>query len=588
MSTNRHEPDETAIEQTLYDPAQVSDTLGTLAVPVTPFSLDEPTLEAYKAFSEDPTLYAIPVVDDDGRPRGLLNRFKFLEALSRPFGRDLFQHQSVRAAMDPAPLVVDEHVPLEQLSTIVVDDTAKYVFDGFIVTREGRYLGIGTGYSLIRCLTERRQAALFQLAHYDALTGLPNRHLFDDRLGQAIARSQRSGTLLGVLFVDVDRFKAVNDNLGHALGDLLLSAIAQRLTAHVRAQDTVARLSGDEFAVILSDLGSPADAEHVTRELLAGFREPHVLEGREINVSCSIGLALFPLDAMNATSLLRAADQASYHAKQFRNTWQRFSDDSDVLTSEPPLAFACVQRAITERQIEVVYQPQIWAGSRTLHGVEALVRWRDPVRGLMNTSEFVRLAEDAGLIGAVTEYVIDSAMQQVLRWEREGLANELSLAVNISGVEFASDNLVTTIKRHLHQHGFRPSFLELEITESTAMHARAAAQILRQLKTLGIRLSIDDFGTGYSSLSRLHRLPIDGLKIDRSFIEGIETGESGTLIEAIVLMAHSLGLIVTGEGVETDGQRTFLEERGCDRLQGFLFCRPLPPEDLGNFLRTLA
>ena len=207
------------------------------------------------------------------------------------------------------------------------------------------------------------------------------------------------------------------------------------------------------------------------------------IEGREINVSCSIGLALFPLDAMNATSLLRAADQASYHAKQFRNTWQRFSADSDVLTSEPPLAFASVQRAITERQIEVVYQPQIWAGSRTLHGVEALVRWRDPVRGLMNTSEFVRLAEDAGLIGAVTDYVVDSAMQQVLQWEREGLAHELSLAVNISGVEFASDALVTTIKRHLHTHGFRPSFLELEITESTVMYrTEEAAAIVTVIK----------------------------------------------------------------------------------------------------------
>ncbi len=249
-------------------PIAVDDTLGSLISHIQPLSPDSPVSAAYGAFTADPTLYAIAVVDADRRPVGLLNRFKFLEAFSRPFAHDLFKHQTVAAAMDTAPLIVDEQLPLDQLSTALVAEATRYIFDGFVVTRHGRYLGIGTGYSLMRCLTERKHATLFHLAHHDSLTGLPNRQLFNDRLTQLLAHAARSGERLGVLYLDVDRLKTVNDSFGHAVGDFLLKSVADRLTAITRTEDTVARLSGDEFAVILTNLADAADGDVVARKLL--------------------------------------------------------------------------------------------------------------------------------------------------------------------------------------------------------------------------------------------------------------------------------------------------------------------------------
>jgi diguanylate cyclase (GGDEF)-like protein len=563
------------------------DTIGALVVHVPPLLPDTPTLRAYERFIAEATLYAIPVVDDGGRPVGLLNRFKFLEALSRPFAHDLFKHQTVAMTMDPLPLIVDEHIALDHLSHVMVDDATRYIFDGFIATRDERYLGIGTGYSLMRCITTRKHATLFHLAHHDSLTELPNRQLFNDRLTQALIHAKRSGASVGILYVDVDRFKGINDSLGHAVGDLLLKSVAARLRASVRAADTVARLGGDEFAVILAEISAADDGEIVARKILDALRDPHSLENHHVNVSCSIGIAAFPQDASNQEALMRAADAAAYHAKQFRNTYQRYSAEIQHSQIRPVPGFASVRRAIDGGHLDVAYQPQVLAGSGSLCGIEALVRWRDPELGQLPTTELIRLAEDAGLIAAVTDYVLGAAMTQMLIWERQNLVRGVSLAVNVSGVELRDHTLIATLQRHLRNTGFPPSALEVEITESTAMLPdTSTAAVLSELVSLGVRLAIDDFGTGHSSLSRLRSLPVSALKIDRAFVDDIEHRDAGGLARAIILMAHSLGLEVTGEGVETAGQRAFLEEHGCNRMQGYFISPPLHAAEMGAYLST--
>jgi len=555
------------------------ETLADLATYGEPFAPNAPTLRAYEAFSSNSRLYAIAIVDDHGRPIGLLNRFRFLEQLSRPFGRDLLKHRAVSTVMERA-LVVDERMSLDQLSDILSDDDTKYIFDGFIVTRGGRYLGIGTGFSLMRRLTDRRQAALFHLAHHDALTGLANRQLFGDRLAKALANAERNQRLLGVLYVDVDRFKAVNDSLGHTSGDQLLREIAQRLGRMTRAQDTVARLSGDEFAVLLTEITSPHDAEVVADKLLGTLREAFAIDGDEVNVSCSVGIAVYPQDACSGVSLMRAADDALYNAKQFRNTFQRFCTELQRVRPGTLLAFSALHRAIDTRQLEVHYQPVLVAGTRALHGFEALVRCRAPVDGLHCTQDFIRAAEDAGMIGAVTDFVLRSGMEQLLAWEREGHPARPHLAVNISGIEVRDGALLPLLERHLRDTAFPASRLELEITESTLMRSDARTlSVLRELRRMGVRLAVDDFGTGYSSLGRLQTLPVDALKIDRGFVRGISRADDrdgGAIAQAILMMAHSLGLTVTAEGIETPAQAAFLESQGCERLQGYLLGRPMP------------
>lgn len=570
---------------TEHDPAR--ETLGTLAAPVPPLTETIPALSAYEAFSANASLYAIAVVDTVRRPVGILNRFKFLEQLSRPYGRELALRQAVSSFMDASPLVVDEELSLDELSTMLVGDDSRYIFDGFIVTHDGGYLGIGTGYSLIRRLTERKHAALFHMAHHDSLTGLPNRQLFSAQLTESLAHAQQHGQHVGVLYVDLDRFKAVNDSYGHLVGDLLLQSVAMRLRGAVRAGDAVARLSGDEFAVVLNQLNAEEHADTVAAHLLSVIRQPHSLDGHEAHISCSIGIAVYPGDATSQGALLRAADAAVYHAKRFRNTFQRYSRDLLQGHAVGLQSYGSVKRAVEEGHLSVYYQPQVDTRTGALYGVEALVRWTDRERGLQSTPELIRLAEDSGLISEVTNLVLEQAMTQVVAWTTQGLIKDLTLAVNISSVELRDGHLVPMIERHMAATGFIPGHLELEITESTAMlSGRTAGALLTALTSMGIHLSIDDFGTGYSSLSRLRRLPVHAVKIDRTFVEDIEHRQSGALAQAIILMAHSLGLSVTGEGVETERQWDFLEANGCDRVQGYLISRPLPAHEMTAFLNT--
>jgi diguanylate cyclase (GGDEF)-like protein len=546
--------------------------------PVRPGMLGQ---DLYDMFAGQSRLYATAVVDAGGRPVGVVNRFRFLEALSRPTGRERYTHRPLESFMEQAPLIVDEHTPLDVVADLLMDDATKYIFDGFIVTRAGRYLGMGTGFSLMRCLTERKQATLLHVANHDVLTDLPNRQLFAGRLDRAMAQSLESGRIVAVLALDLDRFKGVNDRYGHEIGDLLLLGIASRLNESVGTQDTVARLGGDEFAVILSGLSDARDAEAIAAKLIRRCTEPHCLEGHEVNVSYSIGIAVFPDDAQSAEALLRAADDAVCHAKDVRNTWQRYSPDLTRPGNAAAFSLSSVTRGLSEGHLEVFYQPIVDFRSGMIGGVEALARWRDPVHGLLSTPDLIEFAEETGLIVEIGERIMLEAMRTVSDWKRT-LAPHLELAVNVSGVQFREGGLVAMLERCLAETGFPAESLELEITESTVMRMGSSTySALSQLKHMGIQVSIDDFGTGYSSLSRLQRLPVDALKIDRSFVQTIDAkGQGGEIATAVIVMAHSLGLSVTAEGVETRLQFGFLASEGCDRAQGYLFSRPVPAEEL--------
>lgn len=560
-------------------------TLANLIQPVAPFHADVMGQEVYERFTRMPNLYAAPVVDAGGRPVGILNRFRFLEVLARPFGRELYGGRSVETFMDRSPLVVDEFTPLDVVADLLADDSTKYIFDGFIVTRGGQYLGMGTGFGLMRQLTERKQATLLHLANHDVLTDLPNRQLFSDRLDQALARSRTSGRPTAVLYLDLDRFKAVNDRYGHAIGDLLLLGVAAKLSESVRAQDTVARLGGDEFAIVLVELNDARDAEHIAAKLLRRCAEAHHLDGHEVNVSYSIGIAVFPDDAHNGEALLRAADDAVYAAKEVRNTWQRYHNEMRRADGAAVFTVSAVRRGIDDGTLEVFYQPVVDFRTGRLTAVEALVRWRDPVHGLMSTPDLIRFAEDTGLIVELSDKVMLEAMRRVGHW-RKVLVPGLGLAVNVSGVQFREGGLVAMVSRCVEETGFPAEALELEITESTVMRLGAATfTALGQLKSMGVRLAVDDFGTGYSSLSRLQRLPFDTVKIDRSFVQVIDDrGRGGEIATAIIMMGHSLGLSVTAEGVETAMQFDQLASEGCDRAQGFLFSRAVAPADFEAYV----
>ena len=423
------------------------------------------------------------------------------------------------------------------------------------------------------------EARLNHLANHDALTGLPNRNLLNDRLAHAIAR-RREG-LAAVLFLDLDRFKLINDSYGHDVGDELLKAVAARLTACLRDEDTVARLGGDEFVVLLEDLSGADTAAIIAGKLASRLSEPLVIGGHELPVSASIGIALYPRDGGYAQDLLKNADTAMYRAKESgRGGFCFFAGEMNAhalrrLTLENEL-----RRALDHGELEVFYQPQVMMSDARLIGAEALVRWRHPIKGLVSPLDFIAVAEETGLIVALGEQVLRMACRQIADWQRRGLP-PLTVAVNLSPRQFRQVDLVETIAAVIAETGIDPVFLELEITESAAMQdADSTIDALQKLHAMGVALAIDDFGTGYSSLAYLKRFPIDKLKIDRSFILGVpEDSDDTAIVQAIAAMASSLGLKLLAEGVENETQRAFLAAHGCSAAQGYLFGRPQPASD---------
>ncbi len=440
----------------------------------------------------------------------------------------------------------------------------------------------GTSHNISK--RKRAEERAEYLATRDPLTGLPNRVLLHDRLEQAVFNAARHHTGFGFMFIDLDRFKTINDSLGHQVGDELLKRVSARLTACVRATDTVARLGGDEFAVILENLGNDDDegAQSVAEKMIAAMGAPILIEGQHLSTSCSIGISLYPNDGKDSATLMKNADVAMYYAKERgRNNYQFFSADMNARAQERLSVENYLRLALRRNELVLHYQPRMRMSDGALVGVEALIRWQHPRRGLVGPDKFIGVAEESGLIVPIGEWVLEHACLQLREWQRT-VAEGLRLSVNISVGQVADgERLYRAVEAAVAKAGIDPATLELELTESHLMqNIGEKAALLHRLGELGVGLSIDDFGTGYSSLSYLKTLPVDSIKIDSSFVRDIhEDANDEAIIKAILAMAHSLHLSVVAEGVETAAQHRALKELGCDEYQGFHESGALPAAD---------
>ncbi|MGK5035893.1 putative bifunctional diguanylate cyclase/phosphodiesterase [Janthinobacterium sp. LB3P118] len=437
-----------------------------------------------------------------------------------------------------------------------------------------------------RTAAQHAERHLHYLAHVDPVTQLPNRHEFNGALAYALARADRQDSCVGLLLLDLDNFKVVNDTLGHHCGDQLLKLVAERLVAILRGTDIICRIGGDEFVVIVEPADDASELASVARKILAVLATPFALEGHQLYVSASIGVSLYPFDAQDVATLTRNADTAMYHAKhQGKNRYAVFQSEMELRAQRRLRMEANLRRALQNEELYLHYQPQIDLRSGRIVGVEALIRWHCREMGQLSPSEFIPVAEESGIIVDLGRWVLQSACRQAAVWCKAGLLDSLEhVAVNLSACQARDPGLMDDIRAILHETQLPHGLLELEITEGVLMdNVHANVELMRRLQETGIHLSIDDFGTGYSSMSYLKRLPIDQLKIDRSFVHDLP-GEGEAIVTAIIAMAHSLHLKVVAEGVETLQQVEFLRKAGCDNVQGFFFARPMTAAQLTALL----
>ncbi|OIQ74324.1 cyclic di-GMP phosphodiesterase Gmr [mine drainage metagenome] len=435
---------------------------------------------------------------------------------------------------------------------------------------------------------EMAKVRLEHLAHHDVLTDLPNRLLLQDRLNQAIELAHRQGRKLAVMFLDLDRFKHINDSLGHAVGDQLLQSVAQRLVDCVRHSDTISRQGGDEFVLLLSYIEHAEDAARTARKILAALVRSHAIDGHDLHISVSIGISIYPDHGQDAETLIKSADTAMYYAKEGgRNNYQFFEKDMNILAVERHSIEGGLRRGLERQEFVLHYQPKVNLHSGMIVGVEALIRWQHPERGLLAPVQFVPIAEDCGLILPIGRWVLREACLQVQAWRQAGLP-PITVAVNTSALEFRARDFLEYVRATLEDAHLEPRYLELELTESVLMRdAESTHSVLNELASLGVNLAVDDFGTGYSSLSYLRRFPIDTLKIDQSFVNQMTSNqEDATIVSAVISMGRSLKRRVIAEGVETAEQHAFLLARNCDEGQGYYYGRPVAAEDLAALLKT--
>lgn len=441
--------------------------------------------------------------------------------------------------------------------------------------------------SIIRDITERKQAEkkINEMVYRDPLTGLPNRLLLNDRLAQALEQANEHNTHLGVMFIDLDRFKYINDTLGHGIGDELLKEVAKRLQSFTSKTDTVSRQGGDEFIVLLSPT-TLVDATKIAQKIVEQFRESLIVHEHELYITPSIGIALYPTDGQDIETLIKNADTAMYRVKeQGKNGFQFYTCDMNETVSKKLKLEVGLRKALERNELKIVYQPQIDVTTREIIGVEALIRWQHPEWGMISPAEFIPLAEETGLINPIGEWILYEACLQNKAWQNEGRP-PIKMAVNISSRQFQRCDFINTVKKVIEETHINPNDLEFELTESIIQDSKHAISTMHELKNMGIQLSIDDFGTGYSSLSYLKTFPIDTLKIDQAFTKNIFTdSKDASLVHTIINMAHNLNLRVIAEGVETQEQFQFLQKRNCNEAQGYYFSRPVSAGEIAQILK---
>ena len=432
------------------------------------------------------------------------------------------------------------------------------------------------------------QDELARQANHDSLTGLPNRNLLWDRIDGACARTQRYGEFAAVAFLDLDNFKLVNDSLGHTLGDHLLRAVAKRLESSLRASDTVARLGGDEFVLVLSDQKSEQLVSGELQRIVDSFSRPFSIDGKDVFITASVGVALYPQDAKDAEALMKSAELAMYRVKDSgRNAYQLYTAEMQTRVSERLALEGMLRRALERGEFSLHYQPQVDLRTNRVFGCEALLRWNQPDLGMIGPAKFIPLAEETGLIVPIGEWIVRTACLQNKAWQNAGLP-AITVAVNISARQFREKGLLQVVANILAESGLDPAQLELEVTESVIMHdAQHVIATLQAFRDMGVRLSVDDFGTGYSSLSYLKRFPVDRLKIDQSFVRDVITdADDAAIAQAVITLGHTMNLRVIAEGVETPEQLAFLRANQCDEMQGYLFGKPMPAHELGKLLES--
>lgn len=442
--------------------------------------------------------------------------------------------------------------------------------------------------AVVRDISERADAEsqVHYLAHYDLLTGLPNRALFRDRLLQAMAQAKRSDTLIAVMFLDIDDFKDVNDTLGHAVGDQLLKEITQRIRSCMREYDTVARFGGDEFGIIQTDVQTVEAAADLAERVLGMLGEPFHIEGHEIHSGASVGMTIYPFDDAQADALLRNADMAMYKAKrEGRNRFQFYVAELNEMVQRRAALERDLRIALQKQQFRLHYQPQLDLTTGRIVGVEALLRWRHPERGEISPAEFIPVAESSGLIMPIGDWVLRTACREARAWQDAGLP-PVRVAINLSAMQFRHRNLLDTITSALAESGLEPRWLEVELTESLIMRdVRATIDTLQHLHELGVQIAVDDFGTGYSSLSYLTRFPVSKIKLDKSFVRDVDKRDGAAIARTVIALGHSLNMKVMAEGVETEYQLRFLREHACNEVQGYYFSRPMSAGAIQRLLR---
>jgi diguanylate cyclase (GGDEF)-like protein len=516
--------------------------------------------------------------------------------LGEKTGIDLLRYALESGCKAPIILLTgqgDSEIDIEAMKAGAADYLPKNEINSGMLDRSIRYA----------IQHKRSEERIRRMAYYDPLTNLPNRSLFHDRLRQAVAHGERHSLNMAVLFLDLDNFKRVNDTLEHRIGDLLLQEVAERLSGCLRSSDTVsrqsaetasstvARLGGDEFTILLPEIDSMDCVARVARRILNVVAKPFRLEGHEVFVTGSIGIAVFPDDGRDMDTLLKNADTAMYHAKEHgKNNFQFYKRSMNASAFERMTLENDLRKAIEQDEFMLYYQPRLDLPTGKICAMEALIRWNNPERGVVSPADFIPLAEESGLIIPIGEWVLRSACRQLNIWQRNEAPEMLvAVSMNISGKQFRQESLVQTIERILQDYDIEPDKLEVEITESVMMkNAELTMTTLERLKEMGVRLSMDDFGTGYSSFNYLKRFPLDVIKIDKSFVKDVNNNEEdAAIVRAIIAMARSLKLRVIAEGVETPDQLRFLQENGCDEIQGYLLSPPVPADEVIPLIRRV-